>query len=100
MSWLYSAIVGGGPQDVAAARPFAAVPSEPPPSYESFAVSPPGPAKTKVALSRGPLDLPVLNLLCNGRFVLASASPRRQQLLAHVSGPNTQSPFEASCLPV
>ncbi|KAF1971574.1 Maf-domain-containing protein [Bimuria novae-zelandiae CBS 107.79] len=58
-------------------------PSDPPPSYEELHRKallsprrPPGPPPLL------PLDIPALNLLRNRRVVLASASPRRKQLLS------------------
>ncbi|KAF2681049.1 Maf-domain-containing protein [Lentithecium fluviatile CBS 122367] len=72
-------------------------PSEPPPPYEpsqskpplvsanssglSEPVRSPGPGPRKGPLPLLPLDLPALNLLRGRRVVLASASPRRKQLL-------------------
>jgi hypothetical protein len=45
-----------------------------------------GPPTTGKPIPRGPfpLDIPVLNLLRGKRVILASASPRRKQLLATV----------------
>ena len=65
------------------------VPLEPPPSYESAAEHTTG-AKSLPIRPGGPkaplpLDLPALNKLRGGRVILASASPRRQQLLAQAS---------------
>jgi septum formation protein len=62
-------------------------PSQPPPSYEDAAAqhsalpSRPPPGKLRAPL---PLDIPVLNQLRGKRIILASASPRRKQLLAQV----------------
>lgn len=69
-------------------------PSEPPPTYEAAAVqhgdlptrNGPPPSGSK-PLPRGPfpLDIPVLNQLRGKRVILASASPRRKQILSTVS---------------
>ena len=59
-------------------------PDEAPPSYEAAAkpiTAPPKPPPLRAPL---PLDLPVLNALRGKRVILASASPRRKQLLAQV----------------
>jgi predicted house-cleaning NTP pyrophosphatase (Maf/HAM1 superfamily) len=59
----------------------------PPPSYEDAAAqhgalpARPPPGKLRAPL---PLDIPVLNQLRGKRIILASASPRRKQLLAQV----------------
>lgn len=64
----------------------APVPSEPPPSYEATPLNPASP----VPPEKGPprpfpsLDLPTLNLLRGRRTILASASPRRKQILAAI----------------
>ncbi|KAF2429439.1 Maf-domain-containing protein [Tothia fuscella] len=63
------------------------LPAEPPPSYEKAVPSPgapglavrPGPPRMPL-----PLDLPALNMIKGKRVVLASASPRRRQLLAQI----------------
>ena len=64
-------------------------PESPPPAYTASQSSPKGPKASpspRSPLSRGPfpLDLPILNELRGKRVVLASASPRRKQLLAQV----------------
>lgn len=63
------------------------VPSEAPPSYDAAAIQhgslPIRPAG-KAPLRIFPLDIPVLNQLKGKRVILASASPRRKQLLAQV----------------
>ncbi|MCJ1476392.1 hypothetical protein MMC13_005058 [Lambiella insularis] len=58
---------------------------EPPPSYET-AAKPASPAPSKPPLLRAPLplDLPILNAVRGKRVILASASPRRKQLLAQI----------------
>ena len=62
----------------------ALLPSEPPPSYEA-AAQPMSSAPVKPLLRVPlPLDLPVLNAIRGRRVILASASPRRKQLLAQV----------------
>ena len=55
------------------------VPAEPPPSYESTAQ--PIAAIPRLPL---PLRLPLIDSLRAKRVILASASPRRRQLLAQV----------------
>lgn len=59
------------------------VPLEPPPKYTD---TPPA-ASPVAGRLRGPLplNLPALNLIRGKRIILASASPRRRQLLAQVS---------------
>jgi septum formation protein len=59
------------------------VPAEPPPSYESTSQQALIPAAPRL---RGPLplDLPALNAIRGKRIILASASPRRRQLLAQI----------------
>lgn len=65
-------------------------PADPPPSYESTSQPSPvasgGPAPSPRPILRAPLplDLPVLNALRGKKIILASASPRRKQLLAQV----------------
>jgi len=66
---------------------------EPPPTYEAAAIqhgalplrngAPPSGSKP---IPRGPfpLDIPVLNQLRGKRIILASASPRRKQILSTV----------------
>ncbi|KAL9600943.1 MAG: hypothetical protein Q9219_002878 [cf. Caloplaca sp. 3 TL-2023] len=82
-------------------------PADPPPSYESTASLPSTslPAKPRVPL---PLDLPFLTSIRGRRIILASASPRRRQLLSQIglhnlsiipstvpeAFPKTLSPFE------
>lgn len=61
--------------------------SGPPPSYEDAAIQHgalPSRAATSKARGPVPLDLPILNELRGKRVILASASPRRKQLLAQV----------------
>jgi septum formation protein len=59
------------------------VPAQPPPSYD---VSQAQIAHPPLPISRGPvpLDLPALSKLRGRRVILASASPRRRQLLAQI----------------
>ena len=66
---------------------YSPAPTEPPPSYDAVAepksngtVAKPPPVRLPL-----PLDLPALNAIRNRRVILASASPRRKQLLAQVS---------------
>ncbi len=59
---------------------YAPAPAEPPPSYET-AAKPPPPPPSRLPF---PLDLPLINSLRDRRVILASASPRRKQLLAQV----------------
>ncbi|KAF3152474.1 hypothetical protein TWF594_004159 [Orbilia oligospora] len=56
----------------------------PPPSYRDEPTLPPGAMYAQSAKSIKPLDLPCLNALCGKRVILASASPRRKQLLAQI----------------
>lgn len=62
---------------------YTLAPAEPPPSYETAAQ--PAAAKplppSRLPL---PLNLPLINSLRDRRVILASASPRRKQLLAQV----------------
>lgn len=70
----------------------AKIPLEPPPDYDDAAHQHGAPAPSKPAVPavkpppRGPfpLDIPVLNALRGKRVILASASPRRKQLLGQV----------------
>ena len=64
--------------DMADAK-YTSVPAEPPPSYESTAQ--PTAAIPRLPL---PLHLPLIDSLRAKRVILASASPRRRQLLAQV----------------
>ncbi|KAI4095150.1 MAG: hypothetical protein LQ348_001813 [Seirophora lacunosa] len=89
---------------------YVPAPVEPPPSYEITATGPPNTlvAKAPVARAPLPLDLPVLRSIRDRRVILASASPRRRQLLAQIgltkisiipstvpeAFPKTLSPFE------
>ncbi|KAL8926936.1 MAG: hypothetical protein Q9172_001597 [Xanthocarpia lactea] len=65
---------------------YTPMPLEPPPSYETTASIPPRSPATKGPLQRAPLplDLPFLSSIQGRRIILASASPRRRQLLAQV----------------
>jgi hypothetical protein len=59
-----------------------------PPSYETttqVSDTPGPPAPPQFRRSILPLNLPVLTSLRNKRVILASASPRRKQLLAQVA---------------
>jgi septum formation protein len=70
----------------------AAVPSEPPPSYEATPLKPASSPPPRIGALRPPppLDLPALNLLRGRRTILASASPRRRQLLASIGLTNIE----------
>lgn len=66
---------------------YTTAPLEPPPSYETTASIPPKSPTTKGRLHRAPLpllDLPLLSSIQGRRIILASASPRRRQLLAQI----------------
>ncbi|EPS42503.1 hypothetical protein H072_3509 [Dactylellina haptotyla CBS 200.50] len=57
----------------------------PPPSYRDEPDNiPSGPHYSQLAKKLRPLDLPCLNVLRGKRVILASASPRRKQLLAQI----------------
>lgn len=89
---------------------YAPAPVEPPPSYETTALMPANPSASKALYPRLPLplDLPILTSIRDRRVILASASPRRRQLLAQIglsnisvipstvpeAFPKTLSPFE------
>ncbi|CBX97554.1 hypothetical protein IAQ61_001233 [Plenodomus lingam] len=67
------------------------IPIDPPPSYEDARKSPAPDGKGTPPISKRPppgppppLNLPALNELRRSRVVLASASPRRRQLLAQI----------------
>jgi septum formation protein len=63
-------------------------PLEPPPAYDGTGgVAVPNPAPQRPAggpRAPLPLNLPALNMIRGKRVILASASPRRRQLLAQV----------------
>ncbi|MCJ1420152.1 hypothetical protein MMC32_006509 [Xylographa parallela] len=61
-----------------------------PPSYEVAAKPISAPAKPVPLRAPLPLDLPVLNALGGKRVILASASPRRKQLLAQIGLTNLE----------
>lgn len=66
------------------------VPDDNPPSYEAAAVPAPNlPAPRRLARPP-PLEIPALLLLRNRRVILASASPRRKQLLAQIGLTNLE----------
>lgn len=89
---------------------YVPAPVEPPPSYETTASIPANLPSTRSSLPRMPLplDLPTLTSIRDRRVILASASPRRRQLLAQIgltnlfvipstvpeAFPKTLSPFE------
>ncbi|RAL16848.1 nucleotide diphosphatase [Aspergillus homomorphus CBS 101889] len=67
-------------------------PSDPPPAYDDT-TTPPNPTGTQKRnpLPRPPpLHLPVLNNLRTQRVILASASPRRRQILSQLGLPNLE----------
>ncbi|KAK4895282.1 hypothetical protein LTR27_006625 [Elasticomyces elasticus] len=57
------------------------LPLEPPPAYQDDPKPTPSPARSRGPL---PLNLPALNMIRGRRVILASASPRRRQLLAQI----------------
>ncbi|KAJ9646500.1 hypothetical protein H2201_001456 [Coniosporium apollinis] len=65
-------------------------PIDPPPSYDSttqpapVAMGAPAPPRAPIPRAPLPLDLPALNILRGKRVILASSSPRRKQILAHI----------------
>ncbi|KAL8850559.1 MAG: hypothetical protein Q9221_004516 [Calogaya cf. arnoldii] len=65
---------------------YTPAPLEPPPSYETTASMPPKSPTSRGPLQRAPLplDLPLLSSIQGRRIILASASPRRRQLLAQI----------------
>ncbi|PWY90058.1 Maf-domain-containing protein [Aspergillus heteromorphus CBS 117.55] len=67
-------------------------PSDPPPAYDQTTTAPaPNPKRSTMLLPRPPpLSLPILNNLRNKRFILASASPRRRQILSLLGLPNVE----------
>ncbi|KAL8693500.1 MAG: hypothetical protein Q9218_001689 [Villophora microphyllina] len=88
---------------------YAPAPTEPPPSYETTTLpSQQAPVKPPLQRVPLPLDLPFLSSIRDRRIILASASPRRRQLLAQIglanlavipstvpeAFPKTLSPFE------
>jgi len=70
---------------MAADTKYVPAPTEPPPSYSTTlpipTLTPTRPPPLRAPL---PLDLPILTALRNKRVILASASPRRKQLLAQI----------------
>ena len=70
----------------------AGLPSEPPPSYEAASKPPSSPQPLQKIPLRPPppLDLPALISVRNKRIILASASPRRKQLLASIGLTNLE----------
>lgn len=67
------------------------IPSDAPPSYEAAAsVATQSPAPQRRLARPPPLELPALLLLREKRVILASASPRRKQLLAQIGLTNLE----------
>lgn len=66
------------------------VPTEDPPSYEALPAPLSSPPQARRLRPPPPLDLPALNLLRGRRVILASASPRRKQLLAQIGLRNVE----------
>lgn len=66
------------------------VPPDEPPSYEASSVPAHPPNNVRRLPPPPPLDLPALNLLRGRRVILASASPRRKQLLAQIGLTNIE----------
>lgn len=67
------------------------IPLEPPPDYDAavtehtpLAAGASAPPRSTASKAPLPLELPALTLLKGRRVILASASPRRKQLLAQV----------------
>jgi hypothetical protein len=66
-----------------------------PPAYEAAALEhgvrsgPPTPGSKPLPRGPFPLDIPVLNQLRGKRVILASASPRRKQILSTVHSPTS-----------
>lgn len=66
------------------------IPSDEPPSYDAVLVPARSPSAVRQLRLPPPLDLPALNLLRGRRVILASASPRRKQLLAQIGLTNIE----------
>lgn len=66
------------------------VPSDDPPSYEVAAIPAQNPPPPRRLARPPPLELPALLLLREKRVILASASPRRKQLLAQIGLTNLE----------
>lgn len=65
-------------------------PSDDPPSYEAAAIPAQNPPPPRRLARPPPLELPALLLLRNKRVILASASPRRKQLLSQIGLTNLE----------
>ncbi|RAL67858.1 hypothetical protein DID88_008584 [Monilinia fructigena] len=81
--------------------PVATSPSSPPPTYETSSAQqsklPSRPASKSISSIKGPLprgpfplDIPLLQHLKGKRIILASASPRRKQILASIGLTNLE----------
>jgi len=105
-TWIYNTVFGSGPRSVqivssGSSQSASLLPAGPPPSYETAASrdskQPVGSGSGSGSpLRRLPLELPTLGLLRKKRVILASASPRRRQLLQLVRIPlsrPTPTPF-------
>lgn len=83
---------------MAGQKPLVEQPADAPPHYEAQSIqhgtipARNGPPAGKQPLSRGPfpLDIPVLSQLRGKRVILASASPRRKQIIAALGIPNIE----------
>ncbi|KAA8904544.1 Maf-like protein-domain-containing protein [Sphaerosporella brunnea] len=94
-SWLYNTVFGTGPKNVSvvssgSSSSTSLLPSEPPPSYEASSSEKKKEQPPRQPLRREPLSLPALTLLRSKRVILASASPRRKQLLQNLHLPNLE----------
>ncbi|KAL1955062.1 hypothetical protein VTO42DRAFT_9051 [Malbranchea cinnamomea] len=66
-------------------------PDSPPPAYEESSPATERPPTSSITLPRPPpLTLPVLEHLRSKRVILASASPRRKQILSYLGLPNVE----------
>ena len=79
-SWIYNALLGA-PIDVAAKKPLLSGESDYPIDKKTSGAD----GTTKKSSPPRLLELPALNILRQSRVILASASPRRKQLLQRVS---------------
>jgi len=97
-TWLYNTVFGSGPQSVqivssGSSQSASLLPAGPPPTYETAASrdsKQPVGSGSGSPIRRLPLELPALDLLRKKRVILASASPRRKQLLQLLDLPNIE----------